>query len=268
LTRTVFSPDTTSGLEGEALPAGHAFITEMFSGIQGEGPYVGVRQIFVRLAGCDLRCAWCDTPRSLVRRGPGKYETSPGSREFVERGNPIGLDEARLLVRSLHPDLHHSVTFTGGEPLLQPEAIQDISEEVHASGGLTWLETHGGRVSELESVVDSVDVISMDLKLRSSSVDFIPLKIHRRFLEIAAIREVYAKVVITPDTSDVEVLDAARTVASVRSDIVLVLQQVTPFARVKSAPTPERMLRLQAMCLGVHGDVRVIPQTHKLTGQL
>jgi 7-carboxy-7-deazaguanine synthase len=268
LTKALFSPDTTSGLEGDAVPTGHAFITEMFSGIQGEGPYVGVRQLFVRLAGCDLRCAWCDTPGSLVRRGPGSYETSPGSREFVERENPIGLEEARLLVRSLHPELHHSVTFTGGEPLLQPAAIREMSEEVHAIGGLTWLETHGGRVDELESVIDSLDLISMDLKLRSSSVDFIPLEIHRRFLEIAARRDVFTKIVVTPETSDDEVLDAARTVGAVRSDIVLVLQQVTPFARVKATPTPERMLRLQEECLRVHGDVRVIPQTHKLTGQM
>ena len=91
LTQVAFSPSSTSGLEGPDVPVGHAFISEMFSGIQGEGPYVGVRQVFVRLAGCDLRCHWCDTPASLVRRGAGRYETSPGSREFTERPNPVHL---------------------------------------------------------------------------------------------------------------------------------------------------------------------------------
>src|SRR3546814_4569563 len=68
-------------------------------------------------------------------------------------------------------------------------------------------------ISYLISDVCSSDLlISMDLKLESSSVDFVPLEIHRRFLEIAAGRDVYAKIVITPDTRDDEVLDAARTV--------------------------------------------------------
>jgi organic radical activating enzyme len=160
------------------------------------------------------------------------------------------------------------VTFTGGEPLLQPEPLQTLSNEVHLLGGSTWLETHGGRVNELELVVDSIDQISMDMKLPSSSVDFVPMEVHRRFLEVAARSRVYVKVVVTPDTLHGEVLEAAQAVRSVQADIPFILQQVTPFARVKSAPTPEVMLRLQEECLHVLDDVRVIPQTHKLTGQL
>jgi 7-carboxy-7-deazaguanine synthase len=268
LTRIAYSQESTSGLEGVAVPAGHAFITEMFSGIQGEGPYVGVRQVFVRLGGCDLRCSWCDTPGSLVRRGPGRYESSPGTREFTERPNPIPLGDAASLLAALHPETHHSVTFTGGEPLLQPEAVATLSKSVHASGGRTWLETHGGRRDDLAAVIDGIDFISMDLKLQSSCDEDVPLEVHRDFLALAVACDVFTKIVVTPSTLDNEVVAAARMVASVSSGCVLILQQVTPFGRVKTGPDPEQMLRLQRKCLEVHRDVRVIPQTHKLTGQM
>jgi len=263
-----FSPSTTSGLEGKPVPEGHGFITEMFSGIQGEGPYVGVRQIFVRFGGCDLRCWWCDTPRSLVRRSPGRYETAPGSREFETVNNPLPLDRAALLLRRLKPGGHHSVTFTGGEPLLQTQAVLSLSCDVHRSGGKTWLETHGGRVHELEEVVDAIDIVSMDIKVPSSTGEFIPLEVHARFLEIACAKDVFAKLVVTPETRDDEVLEAAAMVAAASREVPLILQPVTPFGRIKTSPTPEHMLRVQIKSLDLHRDVRVIPQTHKLIGQL
>ncbi len=268
MTARAFSPDRTSGLEGAEVPTDHAYISEIFSGIQGEGPWVGVRQIFVRLAGCDLRCWWCDTPLSLVRRGPGRAETRPGSREFQPISNPIPLDRAADLVMALRPSEHHSVTFTGGEPLLQSDAVLALGERVRDVGGRTWLETHGGRVRELESVMAVIDFVSMDIKLPSSCGELIPLAVHRRFLEVATSAEVYAKIVVTPETEDAELIEAARMVAGVDPDVTLVLQPVTPFGRVRTAPSADRMLEVQALCLQAHRNVRVIPQTHKLSGQL
>jgi 7-carboxy-7-deazaguanine synthase len=263
-----FSPGTTSGLEGPPVRPGHGFVTEMFSGIQGEGPYVGVRQIFVRLGGCDLRCWWCDTPRSLVRRDPSKIETAAGSREFETVPNPLPLERAAQLLLRLRPDAHDSVTFTGGEPLLQPEAVAALSEATHAVGGRTWLETHGARTNELQEVIGLIDVVSMDIKVPSSSGENIPLEVHANFLSIARQADVYAKLVVTPETLDEEVVAAARMISSLDSHIPFILQPVTPFGRIKKSPSPDRMLNLQTKCLGIHRATRVIPQTHKFLGQL
>jgi organic radical activating enzyme len=241
----------------------------MFSGIQGEGPFVGVRQVFVRFGGCDLRCWWCDTPRSLVRRDPGRYETAPGSREFEVRDNPVTLTDAASMMVRLLPEKHHSVTFTGGEPLLQPESVRYLAKAVRERGARTYLETHGGRVRELEEVIDVIDIVSMDIKLASSTGEHVDLEIHAAFLEVALQASVFAKIVITPDTFEGEVIEAAQMMAHARGlPPELILQPVTPFGRIKEAPSPDQMLRLQELCLGVHPSVRVIPQTHKLIGQM
>ena len=78
-----------------------AEITEIFSSIQGEGVFLGAKQIFVRFEKCNLNCVFCDESRDL-----GVNEYSP-----LEL-----LKEVRALDASDGP--HHSVSFTGGEPLL------------------------------------------------------------------------------------------------------------------------------------------------------
>jgi len=117
-------------------------------------------------------------------------------------------------------------------------------------------------------VIDVIDFVSMDIKLPSSSGDFVPIEVHRAFLEVAAAAKTYVKLVVTPDTRDEELIEAARMVEAVDQALVLVLQPVTPFGRIKSAPSPDRMLEVQSICGAVHRNVRVIPQTHKLIGQM
>lgn len=258
----------TSGLEGPPVPEGHAFVTEMFSGIQGEGPWVGFRQIFVRFGGCDLRCWWCDTPRSLVRRDPNKVERTPGKRDFELLPNPSTFDEIAAFIEALEPENHHSVSFTGGEPLLQPAALVDLARRVRRVGTLVFLETHGGRVEELEQVIDEIDIISMDLKLKSSTGEDVPIDRHEAFLKIALQKDVYTKIVVTPDTDDTEVLTAVRMVSRIAPGTPLILQPVTPMGQIKTTPTVQRMLDLHDAALRVHKDVRVIPQVHALMGQL
>jgi 7-carboxy-7-deazaguanine synthase len=113
-------------------------INEIYASIQGESTYAGRPCVFVRLTACDLRCSWCDTPYA-----------------FTE-GRKMALDEVMAEVDRLGCDL---VEMTGGEPLLQKEAIP-LMQRLLASGRTVLLET-GGHISLAavpRAVVKIVDV--------------------------------------------------------------------------------------------------------------
>ena len=92
------------------------YLSEIYSAVQGEGPLVGVRQIFLRFALCDLRCVWCDTPDSLVRTKKCTVEEKSGQRMFSEVENPLSEHDLFQYIKNLEPEFHHSFSITGGEP--------------------------------------------------------------------------------------------------------------------------------------------------------
>lgn len=251
------------------------YIAEIFSGIQGEGLWVGERQIFVRLAGCNLHCSYCDTAWARDRALYCRAEKTPGQRDFEEHANPLDAARAAQLVVRLHSPagLHSAVSFTGGEPLLQPELLRDMAERVRAAGVGVHLETNGTLPDALSRVFEAVDVIAMDVKLPSAA-GMESWDEHRAFLDAArpflsrGEAPLFVKAVFAGATADDEVEKACRLVASVSPQIPLVLQPVTRVPEGPEPPSPERTLCLQAVAKRFIPHVRVIPQVHKLMGQM
>lgn len=240
-----------------------AHIVEMFSSIQGEGKYVGYRQLFIRLAGCNLACAYCDTASSRQLAPSGQIEQTPGQRDFVTVKNPLPVEELIRYSQDLLELRHHSVSFTGGEPLCQAEVIAALAPRL---GAKVYLETNGTLPDELRAVLPFISYVSMDIKLPSVTGQE-HWAAHERFLKLAAAKDVFVKVVLSGETSQDEFDQAIGLVAAVDPVIPLVLQPVTPLGAV-SAVSPETVLHFQAKALAVLSDVRVIPQTHKFIGQL
>lgn len=238
-------------------------IVEVFSSIQGEGRYVGYRQVFVRLAGCNLACDYCDTPASRVAAATARVEATPGGRDFFAVDNPLPVEALAGHVNSLLGAPHHSVSLTGGEPLCQAAELAELAPKL---AGRLYLETNGTMPDELAAVLPHIDIVSMDIKLPSISGRELWDE-HERFLRLASTREVYVKLVLTAATGDEEFRRALKLVAAVDSRIPVVLQPVTPVGRVAGI-APEAVLRLLAAALDVVDDVRVIPQTHKIMNQL
>lgn len=241
-------------------------ILEMFSSIQGEGLLVGCRQVFVRLTGCNLHCRYCDTPESRNLRSLCRIETGPGSRVFYNVDSPLSADAAVQHIKSLCSVRPHSVSFTGGEPLMQADFLFELLQRVEALGIKCYLETNGTLASELRKLLPLLDVIGMDIKLPSSS-NMICWEQHREFLKLASNTAVFVKMVVSADTPLEECRIAAELIKKVDDKIPLILQPVTSDTESK-VPMPGRMLDLQSYMLEYLEDVRVIPQTHKFMGQL
>ncbi|MDE1921331.1 MAG: 7-carboxy-7-deazaguanine synthase QueE [Candidatus Omnitrophica bacterium] len=223
----------------------NAKILEIFRSIQGEGPYAGVPQVFVRLFECNMHCVWCDTPASI----------GDGRREYQE----LSLEELMARVDVLY-DRAHSVSITGGEPLLQKDFLKSFCRALRAKARKVYLDTNGTLPGALQETIKDVDVIAMDIKLPSSTKQKAFWAEHKEFLKIASRKEVFIKAVISLGTAKEDVLKAARLVAGVDPGILLVLQ---PNYLDMKKGVIEDCLRLQKSCAKILKDVRILPQVHK-----
>src|SRR2546421_11957974 len=90
------------------------YVSEIFSSFQGEGVFAGRRHVFLRMAGCNLRCGYCDTPDSLERTAACAVHLPDGSERSV--ANPLGVDTvSSLLEPFLAAPAAHPLAITGGE---------------------------------------------------------------------------------------------------------------------------------------------------------
>jgi organic radical activating enzyme len=246
--------------------------------VQGEGPYVGVPTLFVRVGGCDLRCAWCDSPQTWQPAAECRLELARGSGRFRSLPNPVSLEEVVAAAEALELTAHRFVSFTGGEPLLQVEALLALAGALRLRGPRIYLETNGLAADALGHTIDAFDVVCMDWKLASdvqragepTHEGFEPFHdAHERFLQVARhAPEVIVKVVVSSASRDAEHDEMAERVAKVDSAIPVIVQPVTPFGPVERAPSAERLLALMARLSRRLADVRLIPQTHRGLGVL
>lgn len=235
-------------------------LTEIFSSVQGEGKYIGCRQIFVRFSNCNLRCEYCDT--NFNRTEFCNVENFSGAMKFSQIENPVSAEKTAEIIKKFHSEVPvHSVSFTGGEPLLNENFIFEVAKILKDSGLKIFLETNGTLYKELKKIIDSVDIVSMDLKLPSvTGKNF--FQQHKKFLELAQKKDIYTKIVVSDETTLEEFQTAIDTIFSVSTKILLILQPVTPVGKIKSVSS-EKLLYLQSVAMKKIEDVRIIPQTHK-----
>jgi len=122
-------------------------VAEIFQSLQGEGELAGVPSVFVRTSGCNLRCAWCDTPYA---------SWEPEGRAMTVAG--IVAEVLR------HPARH--VVLTGGEPMVAPD-IWELASELKNLGRHLTVET----AATVEPAGLACDLASLSPKLLNSAPD-------------------------------------------------------------------------------------------------
>ena len=238
-----------------------ANVIEIFSSVQGEGKYLGCRQIFVRLADCNLNCAYCDT--NFARADFCKVETSAGSMTFRDEKNPLDAAQVAEIIKTFANEVPtQAVSFTGGEPLLHWQFIGEVASAIKNFGVKIFLETNGTLPDEFEKISGAVDIVSMDIKIGQNL-----FALHEEFLRTAQKKDLYVKIVVTGETPREEFLTAVELIAGVDEKILLILQPVTPVRGICAA-SGEKILSFQAAALRKLKNVRVIPQTHKVINLL
>ncbi|MEI6631897.1 MAG: 7-carboxy-7-deazaguanine synthase QueE [bacterium] len=217
-------------------------ISEVFDSVQGEGIYLGEKQLFVRFFGCNLNCKYCDTKMDC----------------FTEYEPAELLEEIRL-----YRDKYHSISFTGGEPLLQVDFLKEILRLTRKDNFRHYLETNGTLPDALGQVIDDVDIVAMDIKLPTSTgLDNFWHK-HRKFLSIASVKEVFLKSVICDSTQEADLLLALELIKEINKSVVMVLQ---PNSREDSEPLRKKIEDFRDTCIKHHITSCIIPQIHKVVG--
>ena len=228
--------------------ASAARVLEVFSSIQGEGPRLGDRQIFVRFGGCNLHCDYCDEPESIP----------------IPSGDVWTADKVKDAILALSKERRHeAVSWTGGEPLLHPKFLETMLPWARAQGLKNYLETNGTRLAEMRALAGLVDTVAMDIKLPSATGRETWSE-HLEFLRIAP-EKTFAKVVLTEKTTQAEFRQVIRLMQEVSTNIPLVLQPSTALPGVGTI-APALAVKFMHQATALLKNVLLTPQWHPVWG--
>lgn len=215
-------------------------ISEVFKSIQGEGIYQGISQVFVRFFGCNLKCSFCDTKTEY----------------YEEKTFSDLLKEIRLY------DTYHSISLTGGEPLVQFDFLKELLRQLKKERKCLYLETNGILHRDLAGIIDYIDIIAMDFKLPSTAGTGNCWKEHKEFLKIGRMKKIFIKAVVGTNTQIEDIYRSIKIINEVDKGLCFILQPQNPFEDLL-----ERKLRNYKAVCREHGiNAGIIPQLHKKLG--
>jgi 7-carboxy-7-deazaguanine synthase len=231
-------------------------VSEIFTSIEGEGIFLGTKTMFVRLAGCPLNCHWCDTLYALP----------------LDSGSDYSIDEAKgLISESLHNNTY-KVNFTGGEPLVQHDAVIELAKFVRQKGIKTYLESACYDSARFAKVLPYIDIIKVEFKLRDSKVvdekhyeSLLRNELECLKLAISAGKTTYIKIVVTNSSSLKEFKELVQEVFSAIKPVEIAGFIIQPSYKIDE-PTLEVLFGFYDTVYPLYDQVRVVPQLHKLLG--
>lgn len=239
---------------------GKAKIREMFESIQGEGPCIGSKQIFVRFCACNLRCYYCDTdymPKDINDKS-SYFEFSPK-------------ELAQYLSETFDLDTIHSISLTGGEPLIWSNFLSKFMPLLNVK---YYLETNATISENIEQVLQYTDIIAADIKLPSCSGIIDSFEKHDKFFD--AVRKsrvscaiekefncdnknIFAKIVFDENITKEEIEKSVALAKKYDFEIVLQPRMLDDKMTVSS----KFLMSVFENFVKLYKNTRLIPQVHK-----
>ncbi|HXW03445.1 MAG TPA: 7-carboxy-7-deazaguanine synthase QueE [Nitrosarchaeum sp.] len=229
---------------------------EIFTSVEGEGILYGTKTLFVRLAGCPFTCFYCDTKESLP----------------LDSGNEYSIEEACRLIDSNLKNQTYKVNFTGGDPLIQHNAVAELAKYIQTKKIPTYLESSCFDSDRFNHVLPFFDIIKIEFKTKDS--DFVDSKHYERLIEtamkclklsVASKKTTYVKIVVSSKTKLDDFKDLVNKIFQniLKHDVDgFIIQPTYGIAE----PSLELLLNLYDVVYPYYIDVKVVPQLHKFIG--
>ena len=229
---------------------------EIFTSVEGEGILYGTKTLFVRLAGCPFKCFYCDTKDSLP----------------LDSGNEYSLEEACKLIEKKLEKNTYKVNFTGGDPLIQHDAVAELAKYIQTKKIPTYLESSCFDSDRFNHVLPFIDIIKIEFKTKDS--DFVDSKHYERLIDnamkclkssITSKKTTYVKIVVSSKTKLEDFKDLVDKIFNniSKQDINgFIIQPTYGIAE----PSLDLLLNLYDIVYPHYIDVKVVPQLHKFIG--
>jgi len=234
-----------------------ARVSEIFTSIEGEGIFVGKKTLFIRFSGCHLKCKWCDTKYALP----------------LDSGTEYQIDEIKdLIIRELQP-FTYKVNFTGGEPLLQSDAVIELADFIKKQTNLkTYIESSCFDSELFNKVLPYIDICKIEFKTDDSKVveneEYDNLLLNEiKCLELAveSNKTTYIKIVVTNSTDLESFKNLVYNISKKIKPSNIVGFIIQPSHGV-DLPTVCKLLDAYDIVQPMFPEVRIIPQLHKEIG--
>ena len=234
-----------------------ARVSEIFTSIEGEGIFVGKKTLFIRFSGCHLKCKWCDTKYALP----------------LDSGTEYQIDEIKELITSELQPFTYKVNFTGGEPLLQSDAVIELADFIKKQTNLkTYIESSCFNSELFSKVLPFIDICKVEFKTSDSKVveneEYDNLLLNEiKCLELAveSNKTTYIKIVVTNST-DLESFKNLVYKISKKIKSTNIMGFIIQPSRGVDQPTVKKLLDSYDIVQPMFPEVRIIPQLHKEIG--
>jgi len=226
---------------------------EIFTSVEGEGILYGTKTLFVRLAGCPFTCFYCDTKESLP----------------LDSGTEYSIDDANRLIDSNLKNQTYKVNFTGGDPLIQHEAVALLAKHIQDKKIPTYLESSCFDIDRFNHVLPYIDIVKIEFKTKDS--DFVDSKHYEKLIShtmkclessVKSKKTTYIKIVVSSKTKPGEFTKLVEEIFKIISKDDIDGFIIQPTYGI-SEPSLELLLELYDLVYPHYIDVKVVPQLHK-----